>query len=80
MPGLEHEPFAEVWFRAIDDAAWREASERARELDKTGLEVWTTTDTPEVAAFLEERGYAEVRRYVISELDVAAAPTPGRRR
>jgi GNAT superfamily N-acetyltransferase len=76
MPGLEHEPFAEVWFRAIDDAAWNDASVRARELGKTGLEVWTTTDTPEVAAFLEARGYAEVRRYVISELDVAAAQDP----
>jgi GNAT superfamily N-acetyltransferase len=39
--------------------------------------VWTTTRTPEVARFLEERGYAEVRRYVISELDVAAAADPG---
>ena len=33
--------------------------------------------TPGVVAFLEERGYEEVRRYVISELDVAAADDPG---
>ena len=52
----------------------REASARARALGKTGLEVWTTTRTPGVAVFLEERGYVEVRRYAISELDVAAAP------
>jgi mycothiol synthase len=76
IPGLEHEPFAEVWFRAVDDAAWRDASERARVLGKTGLEVWTTTDTPEVVDFFELRGYDEARRYVISELDVAAAPDP----
>jgi GNAT superfamily N-acetyltransferase len=73
-PGLAAIPFAEVWFHAIDDDAWAEASERARALGKTGLEVWTTTRTPEVAAFLEARGYVEHRRYVISELDVASAP------
>jgi GNAT superfamily N-acetyltransferase len=77
IPGLEHEPFAEVWFRAIDDAAWHEASAHARALDKTGLEAWTTTETPEVVAFLEARGYREVRRYVISELDVVSAVAPG---
>ena len=76
MPGLEHLPYAEVWFHEIDEPRWREASARARELDKTGLEVWTTDRTPEVVAFLEPRGYEEVRRYVISELDVAAAPDP----
>ena len=38
--------------------------------------MWTTTRTPEVVAFLEPRGYDEVRRYVLSELDVAAAPEP----
>jgi len=76
IPGLEHEPYAEVWFRAIDDAAWREASDRARALGKTGLEAWTTDETPEVVACLAARGYDEVRRYVISELDVAAAPAP----
>ena len=77
MPGLEHLPFAEVWFRAIDEDSWREASAAALALGKSGLEVWTTDETPEVVAFLEERGYEEVRRYVISELDVAAAPDPG---
>jgi GNAT superfamily N-acetyltransferase len=77
MPGLEHLPYAEVWFHELDEARWREASALARELGKTGLEVWTTDRTPEVVGFLEERGYEEVRRYVISELDVAAAPDPG---
>lgn len=77
MPGLEHLPFAEVWFRTIDDAAWRRASAAARALGKSGLEAWTTTDTPDVVDFLEPRGYAEVRRYVISELDVASAVEPG---
>jgi GNAT superfamily N-acetyltransferase len=77
MPGLEHLPFAEVWFRAIDEASWREASAAARALGKSGLEVWTTDETPEVVAFLQARGYREVRRYVISQLDVAAAPDPG---
>ncbi len=74
MPGLAALPFAEVWFHEIDEARWAEASRRAHELGKTGLEVWTTTRTPEVAAFLEARGYTEHRRYVISELDVACAP------
>jgi GNAT superfamily N-acetyltransferase len=77
IPGLEHEPYAEVWFRTVDDDAWREASARARELGKTGLEVWTTTDTPEVVDFLAPRGYEEARRYVISELDVPRAPDFG---
>jgi GNAT superfamily N-acetyltransferase len=77
IPGLEHEPYAEVWFRAIDGDVWREASAGAAALGKTGLEVWTTTDTPDVVVFLEARGYAEVRRYVISEVDVAAAPELG---
>jgi GNAT superfamily N-acetyltransferase len=77
IPGLEHLPYAEVWFHEIDEARWREASELARELGKAGLEAWTTDRTPEVVAFLEARGYEEVRRYVISELDVAAAPDPG---
>jgi GNAT superfamily N-acetyltransferase len=76
MPGLEHLPFAEVWFHEIDDAAWHEASVAARAIEKPGLEVWTTDKTPEVVSFLEERGYEIVRRYVISELDVAAAPHP----
>lgn len=76
IPGLEHLPFAEVWFHEVDDVRFAEASAKARELGKTGLEVWTTTRTPEVAVFLEPRGYEEVRRYVISELDVASAPEP----
>ncbi len=77
LPGLEHLPYAEVWFHAVDDDAWRAASAAAREIGKSGLEVWTTTRTPEVAPWLEGRGYDEVRRYVISELDVAAAPDLG---
>ena len=77
IPGLEHLPYAEVWFHELDDTGWREASTAARTLGKTGLEAWTTTRTPEVATFLVERGYEEVRRYVVSELDVAAAPDPG---
>lgn len=77
IPGLEHLPYAEVWFLEIDEELWRDASARARELGKSGLEVWTTDRAPEVVEFLEPRGYVEVRRYVISELDVAAAPDPG---
>jgi GNAT superfamily N-acetyltransferase len=76
IPGLEQLPFAEVWFHEVDDARFAEASAKARALGKTGLEVWTTTRTPEVVAFLDPRGYEEVRRYVISELDVASAPVP----
>jgi GNAT superfamily N-acetyltransferase len=77
IPGLEHLPYAEVWLHAVDDEAWRAASDAARAIDKSGLEVWTTTRTPDVAEWLEEKGYEEVRRYVISELDVRAAPDPG---
>ena len=77
MPGLEQLPFAEVWFREVDEAAWREASAAARAIGKTGLEVWTTTETPAVVTFFEARGYEETRRYVNSELDVASAPDPG---
>jgi GNAT superfamily N-acetyltransferase len=76
IPGLEQLPYAEVWFHEVDEARWQEASARACELAKTGLEVWTTDRTPEVVEFLTPRGYEEVRRYVISELDVAAAPDP----
>jgi len=76
IPGLEHLPYAEVWFHELDDETWREASAAARAIGKTGLEAWTTTRTPAVAAYLEERGYAEVRRYVISQLAVAEAPLP----
>ena len=53
------------------------ASAAARAIGKMGLEAWTTTDTPDVAPWLAGWGFAEVRRYVISELDVAAAPDPG---
>jgi GNAT superfamily N-acetyltransferase len=77
MPGLEQLPYAEVWFHEIDEQRFRAASAAAHQLGKTGLEVWTTDRTPEVVAFLEPQGYEEVRRYVISELDVAAAPDPG---
>jgi len=77
IPGLEQLPFAEVWFRTVDEAAWLEASAAARAIGKTGLEVWTTTETPEVVAFFEARGYEETRRYVNSELEVASAPDPG---
>jgi GNAT superfamily N-acetyltransferase len=77
IPGLEHLPFGEVWFHEIDDAAWREASSAAWALGRSGLEVWTTDASPSVVDFLEARAYERVRRYVISELDVAAAPAPG---
>jgi GNAT superfamily N-acetyltransferase len=76
IPGLEQLPYAEVWFHEVDDERFSVASAAARALGKTGLEVWTTDRTPEVVAFLERRAYGEVRRYVISELDVAAAPDP----
>jgi GNAT superfamily N-acetyltransferase len=77
IPGLEHLPYAEVWLHAVDDDAWRAACGAARAISKTGLEVWTTTRTPGVARWLEAKGYSEVRRYVISEVDVAAAPDLG---
>jgi len=77
IPGLEQLPYAEVWLHAADDDAWRAASDAARAIGKTGLEVWTTTRTPEVASWLGEKGYDEVRRYLISELDVASAPDLG---
>ena len=76
MPGLEHLPFAEAWFHEVDDERWRAASDAARAIGKTGLEAWTTDKTPDVVSFLEARGYEPVRRYVISELDVAAAADP----
>ena len=76
IPGLEQLPFAEVWFQEIDDASWRVASAAALAIGKTGLEAWTTSRTPEVAAFLEARGYEIVRRNVASELDVATAAEP----
>jgi len=73
IPGLGHLPYAEVWLHGVDEARWREASSAARGIGKTGLEVWTTTKTQEVADFFVSRGYEEVRRYAISELDVASA-------
>jgi len=76
MPGLEHLPWAEVWFHDVDERAFAEASAAARALGKTGLEVWTTDATPAVVEFLQARGYGEVRRYVVSELDVASARDP----
>ena len=80
LPGLEHLPFAEVWLREPDEAAWRRACAAARAIGKDGLEVWTTDETPEVGPFLEARGYEIVRRYVISELDVPPRPSRGFRR
>ena len=76
IPGLERLPFAEVWFHELDETRFEEASAEARALGKSGLEVWTTSRTPEVVAFLQPLGYEEVRRYVISELDVRLAPAP----
>jgi GNAT superfamily N-acetyltransferase len=73
IPGLEHLPFAEVWFAEIDDERLGDASAAARRIGKQGLEAWTTDRTPAVVAYLEHRGFEEVRRYVISELDVGAA-------
>ncbi len=73
IPGLEHLPYAEVWFREIDEAVFREVSAAALALGKAGIEAWTTGQTPDVVAFLERHGFAEVRRYVISELDTRAA-------
>jgi GNAT superfamily N-acetyltransferase len=77
VPGLEHEPYAEVWLHRVDDDTLARAFEAARAIERPGLEAWTTTRTPDVAPFLLAHGFAEVRRYVISELDVAAAPDPG---
>ena len=77
IPGLQHLPYAEVWLHAVDDDAWRTASAAARAIGKDGLEVWTTTRTPDVAPWLEGKGYEEVRRYVISELEVDGAPELG---
>ena len=78
IPGLEHLPFAEVWFHEVDDSAFSVASAAARAIGKTGLEAWTTDRTPAVVSFLVARGYGEVRRYVISELDVATTAPPGK--
>ena len=80
IPGLEHLPYAEVWLAAADDEQLARASVAARAIGKEALEVWTTTRTPDVAPFLEARGFEQVRCYVISELDVVAAPVPARPR
>ena len=77
IPGLEHLPYAEVWFHDVDDDRWREASAQARALGKPGLEVWTTDRTPAVAEFFRQRGYHDDRRYLISQLNVATAPDLG---
>jgi mycothiol synthase len=77
IPGQEHLPWAEVWFRTPDEEEWREASRKARTLGKSGLEVWTTEDHPDVVAFFEQRGYEQVRRYLRFALDLDAAPDPG---
>ena len=61
----------------MDEESWREASRKARELGKRGLEVWTTEAHPDVGAFLKQRGYEEVRRYLRFALDVGAAADPG---
>jgi hypothetical protein len=77
IPCQEHLPWAEVWFRTADEEAWQEASREARALAKTGLEIWTTEEHPDVVAFFGARGYEEARRYLRFALDVAAAPDPG---
>jgi GNAT superfamily N-acetyltransferase len=77
IPGQEHLPWAEVWLQRGNTTTWREASEGARKLRKTGLEVWTTEDHPDVVRFFMERGYEEAFRYLRFALDVAAAPDPG---
>lgn len=77
LPGLAQLPFAEVWLHEVDDELFAVASGAARALGKTGLEVWTTTRTPQVPPFLAERGFEEHRRYIISELDVVSAPDLG---
>ena len=74
IPGLEHLPFAEVWFHDVDEDRWRQASAVAQQIGKSSLEVWTTDETPAVVEFFEQRGYEQVRHYLISELDVASAP------
>ena len=74
IPGLEHEPFAEVWLRAVDEDAWREASAKARDARQVRARGVDDDRDAEVAPWLEAKGYEEVRRYVISELEVANAP------
>ena len=77
MPGLEHLPFAEVWFREIDDARWREASAAAAGDRQDGAgSMDDRSQRPRSRRSSRQRGYEIVRRYVISELDVAAADEP----
>ena len=76
IPGLEHLPYAVVTLERVDDRVLGDAFASARAIGKSRLEAWTTTGTPEVAAFLIERGFQEKRRYVVSELDIAAASRP----
>src|SRR5690349_7001413 len=73
LPGLAQLPYAEVWLHEVDDGQLAAAFAAARAIGKTGLEVWTTTRTPEVVDFLVARDFEVHRRYVISELDVSAA-------
>lgn len=75
LPGLDHLPYAEAWLHEPDEETLEAAFEAARAIGKPGLEVWTTV--PDVADFLHARSFAEHRRYVVSELDVAAASDPG---
>jgi GNAT superfamily N-acetyltransferase len=77
IPGLEHLPYAEVWLHEIDDEVWRAACARARELGKTGLDVWTTDRSPTVVEYLRRQGYQTDRRYAVAALDVASAGNPG---
>ena len=76
IPGQEHLPWAETSLAAADERAWQAASRAAQELGKSGLEVWTTEEHPEIVRFLAERGYEETFRYLRYALDVAAAPDP----
>jgi GNAT superfamily N-acetyltransferase len=69
-----------VWLHEAEDSTLAAALNAARSLGKDALEVWTSTRTPMVAPWLEERGYEEVRRYVVSELDLAAAADVGESR
>ncbi len=77
IPGQEHLRWAETWLPVTDEPTWREASQGARALGKTGLEVWTTEEHPDVVRFLVERAYEEAFRYLRYALVVAGAPDPG---
>lgn len=77
VPGLEHEPYAEVWLETAGEAVLTEAFALAAAIGKLGLEAWTTTKTPDVEPFLLGQGFVQHRRYVVSELDVSSAADPG---